>query len=218
MYGTAFVQHYGWYIRQTFFRLGVSPFFLAYASGGAPYLKALPDLCPGPILRQLQKCREWAIARRALQKTGAPSQVVYAHDQASQKMKSAVAKQMENLTREEFGFPRVGEGWINESLLYKIVQSIYPEEVIKRHHKPKWLGGLELDIFLPGLNLGVEYQGQQHYHPIKAWGGDKALQALKARDLKKKRLCRDKGIHLVCIDYREPLTPSHIKMRLTSGA
>ena len=36
MYGTAFIQYYGWYVRQAYFRLGIWPYGDGY----------LPNVCP----------------------------------------------------------------------------------------------------------------------------------------------------------------------------
>lgn len=62
--------------------------------------------------------------------------------------------------------------------------------------------------------LGFEYQGQQHYHPIKAWGGIKALNELRIRDNRKKELCKNNGIKLIEIDYTEPLTEEYIRNKI----
>jgi hypothetical protein len=125
-----------------------------------------------------------------------------------------VSNGVQNITRAEFGFRAVGEGWISETMLYQIVCRLFPGEQVLRHHRPEWLEGLELDVYLPDRRLAFEYQGQQHFHPIKAWGGEKALQALRERDARKAQICREAGVHLVTVDYTEPLTDSHIKERV----
>ena len=47
---------------------------------------------------------------------------------------------------------------------------------------------LELDIFIEGLSLAVEYQGEQHYKPIYGMSGDFAAQ--KIRDKEKQEVCK----------------------------
>jgi hypothetical protein len=116
--------------------------------------------------------------------------------------------------RTEFGYRKVGQGFVSETQLAMIIGSLLPEEVIVRHHRPDWLDGLELDIWIPGLKLGVEYQGQQHYKAIKAWGGERALLALQQRDARKARMCCELGVSLVEVRYTEPLTLEHIRSRL----
>ena len=122
-----------------------------------------------------------------------------------------VTKKVENMVRQEFGFRKVGESWVSETLLYQIVCQIFEDYEIVRHHRPDWLEGLELDIFLPSKRLAFEYQGQQHFHPVKAWGGQKALEELQARDARKANICEELGIELITVDYTEPLTEDHIR-------
>ncbi|RAP43578.1 MAG: hypothetical protein BZ136_09515, partial [Methanosphaera sp. rholeuAM74] len=80
-----------------------------------------------------------------------------------------------NLTREEFGFRKIGERFVTETELYRIVKSLYPNHKVIHHYKSKWLGRQELDIFIPKLKLAIEYDGIQHFKPIEAWGGEEGL-------------------------------------------
>ncbi len=73
---------------------------------------------------------------------------------------------------------------------------------------------MELDIYLPDLNLAFEYQGQQHFHPVEAWGGARALDLLRARDHLKAKICAKREVRLVLVDYTEPLTEEHIVIRV----
>ena len=43
-----------------------------------------------------------------------------------------------------------------------------------------------IDIFLPELNIGFEYQGEQHFKPIPKFGGEKEFQKVLKRDKEKK--------------------------------
>ena len=117
----------------------------------------------------------------------------------------------ENLVRLEFGHRKIGDHWINETILYQIVRQIFAGRKVERHYRPEWLGGLELDIYFPELHLAIEYQGQQHFHPIKAWGGESALRSLQERDQRKQRLCRENRVKLVHINYTDPLTEEYIR-------
>ena len=62
--------------------------------------------------------------------------------------------------------------------------------------------------------MGIEYQGQQHFHPVEAWGGEKALEELRERDAKKKELCKTQNIIFAEIDYTEPLNRDYIQNKL----
>lgn len=66
----------------------------------------------------------------------------------------------------------------------------------------KILSGLELDFYLPLLNIGIECQGEQHFI-MKTFGGKDEEKNLKRfaeqqeRDNRKKQLCQEKGIELI---------------------
>lgn len=123
---------------------------------------------------------------------------------------------IENVARAEFGFRRVGEGWVSESQLAQIVATLLPGREVVRHYRSEWLEGLELDIWVPELRLGVEYQGQQHFHPVKAWGGAAGLKSVCERDARKATLCAGAAVTLIYVDYTEPLTVQHVRSRLTA--
>jgi hypothetical protein len=133
-----------------------------------------------------------------------------------EKLTRALKKEIENITREEFGFRKIGEGNVSETILTKIIEKIYHNYEIQRHYRPDWLQGLELDIFISDLRIGIEYQGQQHFFPIKAWGGAKALENVRARDAKKKQICIDHGIKLIEVDYTEPLEEEYIRYKTSA--
>ena len=59
------------------------------------------------------------------------------------------------------------------------------------------LDGLELDIWLPSLKLGIEWNGIYHYKPIR---GDQALQRIQSADERKKIICKEKNIKLIVIE------------------
>ena len=160
----------------------------------------------------------------------APDEMTYRHnvkleeaqqyqelERISSRLRRELENHFENISREEFGFRRIGHAYVSESLLFKIVQRLFADDEIIRHHRPEWLSGLEMDIYLPKRKLAFEYQGQQHFGPIKAWGGEKALVELQERDVKKRESCHERGVKLIAVDYTEPLTESHIRKRVHSG-
>lgn len=228
MYGVTFVQYYGWYINQTYFRIGVFP--------GAFSNTYLQEVCPDDIQRDMKAAQladeEYrAEEARLFEIVGGPKREDILDDEITYwrnvKMEDAkeylrlrreasrcrrkFTSKIENIARAEFGFKGVGEGWVGETLLYNIIAHLYPSHTVLRHHRPGWLDRLELDICLPELKLAFEYQGQQHFHAVEAWGGEKALIDLQARDRKKAELCRQNGITLVTIDDTEPLTEGYLR-------
>jgi hypothetical protein len=122
-----------------------------------------------------------------------------------------LTRKIENIARQEFGVRKVGEGWVSETILYQIVGRVFAGDEVIRHHRPGWLGGLELDIYVPTSRLAFEYQGQQHFHPVPAWGGQRALEEVRARDARKAKTCREMGVRLVTVDYTEPLTEDYVR-------
>ena len=61
----------------------------------------------------------------------------------------------------------------------------------------KYKNPLKLDFYLPDYNIAIECQGQQHYKPIKYFGGEEKLSIIKERDKIKKELCEKNGIKIV---------------------
>lgn len=60
---------------------------------------------------------------------------------------------------------------------------------------------LPFDFYLPDYNACIEYQGVQHYKPIKYFGGEKAFEKLKKHDKIKEDYCNNNGIILLAISY-----------------
>jgi hypothetical protein len=229
MYGTKFIQHFGWYVNQAYLRLGIKPMSLEF----------LPDTCPQEFQDLIQRSRVanldfqkeqkrlMDLASGPARKDIGPDEITYwrnVKDEDAQRMillrrqaaraTRAVTKKVENIVREEFGFKKVGEAWVGETLLFQLVARIFHDREVLRHYRPDWMEGLELDIYVPSMNLALEYQGQQHFNPVKAWGGEKALKELKERDRRKVSICKERGVSLVAYHYTEPLTEEYVLFRL----
>lgn len=92
-----------------------------------------------------------------------------------------------------------------ESKLEKEVAKLLDESNIDyiRFKHFKWLGKQSLDFYLPKYDIAIECQGEQHFKPIDYFGGYKRFQVQKHNDLKKKKLCADKNINMLYINYNE---------------
>ncbi|NQU63076.1 MAG: hypothetical protein HQ517_02165 [SAR324 cluster bacterium] len=123
-------------------------------------------------------------------------------------------KEPENLVREYLGYPLIGEKWISETMLFKTIQFLFPSNQVIHHYRGKELDGLELDVWLPELKIGVEYQGEQHYKVIEHWGGVEGLKNRKLNDQKKKKLCKELGYKLIEFKYNEDLTEDYVKKKI----
>ena len=108
-----------------------------------------------------------------------------------------ILKKAEDLYREKIGMPKVGEGWISETELFYKISKYFKEYKVIQHASPSWLGRQHLDIYLPKLNIGIEYQGEQHYEPIDFFGGKEAFKKTVERDKRKKELCVDNDCVLI---------------------
>ena len=67
----------------------------------------------------------------------------------------------------------------------------------------KNIRSLPFDFFIESYNSIIEYDGEQHYFPVKKWGGEEALERTQLHDLIKNEYCRSKDIHLLRIKYTE---------------
>lgn len=61
---------------------------------------------------------------------------------------------------------------------------------------------MEVDIWLPELQLAIEYQGEQHYHNLEnIFGQHGCSVAYRARDIEKMLTCTEMGITMAEIPY-----------------
>ncbi|QNK78081.1 hypothetical protein H7F37_03075 [Winogradskyella sp. PAMC22761] len=123
-----------------------------------------------------------------------------------------ILKQSEDLYRETIGMPKVGEGWISETELFYKISNYFKDEKVVHHASPKWLGRQHLDIYLPKLKIGIEYQGAQHYEPIEFFGGKEAFEKTVERDKRKKELCKKNNCMLIYADKGYDLNEIIVKI------
>lgn len=55
---------------------------------------------------------------------------------------------------------------------------------------------LFLDFYLPRYNIAIEVQGEQHFRPIKKFGGEQFYAKQRKRDDAKRTLCNEHGVRL----------------------
>ena len=108
------------------------------------------------------------------------------------------------------GCPKCGKAYRKkETNLYNILKKVFPSiKIIHSYYNAKILGKKEIDIFLPEYNIGIEYQGEQHFKPID-FGGYGKKRAMKIfedtqkRDEEKKKICEKNGIILLYFSHIE---------------
>lgn len=83
-----------------------------------------------------------------------------------------------------------------ESLLREYIALLFPDEDVVYNYRPHWLLGLELDIFLPRIDLALEFNGDQHYVDTEFGPCKKQI----ARDRMKRGLCHKNHVSLVVVE------------------
>lgn len=63
------------------------------------------------------------------------------------------------------------------------------------------LSRMSYDFYLPDHNLLIEFQGEQHYHPIVCFGGEEAFKIQQEHDRIKKEFAESNNINLLYIPY-----------------
>jgi len=93
----------------------------------------------------------------------------------------------------------VGERRITDYLLRKNIKYEYQ----KRYEDCRNINPLPFDFYLPEYNLIVEFDGYQHFNPVKKWGGAIGLKQRELHDSIKNKYCKDNGINIIRITYLE---------------
>lgn len=58
------------------------------------------------------------------------------------------------------------------------------------------------DFYLPDFNILIEFHGQQHYHPVERFGGEKAFEGVVERDKEKRWIAKSLNIPLITLTYK----------------
>lgn len=62
---------------------------------------------------------------------------------------------------------------------------------------------LRFDFYIPNMDICIEYQGEQHYRPVKYFGGEKKFKEQVKKDNIKRKFCKENNIKLIEIPYHE---------------
>lgn len=125
-----------------------------------------------------------------------------------------IFREAENILREQHGLPKIGEGWISEMQLFRLIKKIFSSA--QHHATPDWLTPQHLDVFVPSQKLAFEYQGRQHFESIEFFGGEEALKMNKKRDNRKKRKCKQNQVRLIYWRYDEKINRATLSKKLES--
>ena len=99
--------------------------------------------------------------------------------------------------------------------LLEIIRQLYPCQKIELEYNIADKGALFLDIYLPQLKIGFEYDGELHFHYNEHFHGTREnfIRAQK-RDFEKDERCEVLGITLVRVAYNEEMTKASVLNKL----
>ena len=99
-----------------------------------------------------------------------------------------------------------------QRLLYAKMNSIFPQHLILEDYRKFTFIPLELDIYIPSLNMALEFQGEQHFNDIPS--GFQNLESYQSNDKLKIELVDQVSIKLVLIPYWWDLSISTLMITL----
>tara|TARA_B100000315_G_scaffold84248_1_gene77230 strand:+ start:114 stop:1271 length:1158 start_codon:yes stop_codon:yes gene_type:complete len=134
------------------------------------------------------------------------------YDPKNEILRYEIVRESENKFREAEGLPLVGEGYIEETRLYYLVRDEFPDAI--REYSPKWLGRQRIDIYIPSKNIGIEYNGEQHYRPVDWFGGNEGFLNQQKRDERKRDLCETNGLPLIEWRFNEEVLKENLHIKL----
>lgn len=93
--------------------------------------------------------------------------------------------------------------WKEEAKLFKILEDKFPNLEIVSQYSPDWLGKQRIDIGIPSLKIGIEYNGEQHYKYIPFFhkGGIADFDKQLKRDNRKRNKCLMNNYKLIEIKF-----------------
>jgi len=87
-----------------------------------------------------------------------------------------------------------------QTVVKKTIQHWFPHVEIIENYRPDWLNKKEIDLFIPSLKIAIEVNGRQHYYycpDLHREPMDFIRQRM--RDIEKKKIIKDRGLHLVIV-------------------
>lgn len=111
------------------------------------------------------------------------------------------------------GLPAI-DYYQKENIVFKLLQEIFPNKKIKRRQRGILPNRLELDFYLPEINLAIEYNGIQHYKKVKFFYSSDSFDKRQFNDELKQKYCKKLEIKLIIIRYDEKLSKELILQKI----
>ena len=120
--------------------------------------------------------------------------------------------------RENKGLSPVVVQWASEQYLLDKIKTIFSDQIVIGQGSPCWLEGQRFDVWLPEVNLAIEYNGLQHYEPVEHFGGVVGFEATKKRDEQKRIKCNANDTSLLEVreGYKFETVENWIKEKLNT--
>lgn len=93
------------------------------------------------------------------------------------------------------------KSWKTQRKIFNFLNQEFNNIKWEWEYSPEWLGLQRFDIYSPDVNLAIEYNGEQHYIPIKRFGGQIEFQKTLSRDKQKLEKCKQNNCILYTIKY-----------------
>lgn len=126
-----------------------------------------------------------------------------------------------NKKRSKNGLPLIGRGYKREELMKWCLNKIFINQpkfdnCFWREEKGKLIfrdgvkkDRLQLDRYYPNLNLAFEYDDESHFMEMRKKYRN-TLKERKIQDRRKEEMCKEAGVILIRINYKEPIIIKHI--------
>lgn len=105
-----------------------------------------------------------------------------------------------------------GRNNLSENKIYEKIKEKFSDAI--RQYNDKFLienGHPQfIDIFIPSKQVGIEYQGRQHFVPVNAFGGKEEYNKTIKRDLKKYNKSKENGIKIFYFSYETEIPEKYI--------
>lgn len=120
----------------------------------------------------------------------------------------SISRRAENNVRKKHGLKNVGDMFINETMLANYVKTLFPDTI--RQFNTKWLRKYLIDIYIPSLNLAIEYHGEQHYKAISRFGGEEKFLKQRERDNFVREQCKIHKVLLLEWHHEQKVTEKNV--------